>query len=208
MTDTVQQIANEIARIGYCILPNALPRELCNLLMQSARTTTERQYRQAGIGRADQHQQNDAIRSDEIDWVDDSSPAGEAWLDWCRQLQIALNQRLFLGLFSFESHFAHYAPGRFYGRHLDAFKGRTNRVLSLVTYLNEDWHPSDGGELVLYQDDEDDTGLRVVPEAGTVVLFLSDEFPHEVLPAKADRYSIAGWFRVNTSSGRSIDPPR
>ena len=208
MIDTHQQIANEIARIGYCILPKALPQDLCNVLMKSARTSTERQYRHAGIGRADQHQKNESIRSDEIDWIDDGSPAGEAWLDWCSQLQLALNQRLFLGLFSFESHFAHYAPGRFYGRHLDAFKGRTNRVLSLVTYLNEDWHPSDGGELVLYQDDEDDTGLRVVPEAGTVVLFLSDEFPHEVLPAKADRYSIAGWFRINTSSGRSIDPPR
>jgi SM-20-related protein len=77
-----------------------------------------------------------------------------------------------------------------------------------VTYLNQDWRASDGGELVLYQDEADKNGLRILPEAGTVVLFLSDEFPHEVLPAKVDRYSIAGWFRVNASSGRAIDPPR
>jgi len=28
-----------------------------------------------------------------------------------------------------------------------------------------------------------------------MVLFLSDKFPHEVLPSKIDRYSIAGWFK-------------
>lgn len=208
MMDIPQQIANEIARVGYCVLPNALPEELCRALMKAARATTERRYRDAGIGRADQHQHDRSIRSDEIDWIDPSSKAGEAWLAWCSELQVALNQRLFLGLFSFESHFAHYAPGRFYGRHLDAFKGRTNRVLSLVTYLNSGWRPTDGGELVLYQDEADQRGISVIPEAGTVVIFLSDEFPHEVLPAKVDRYSIAGWFRVNSSSGRSIDPPR
>ncbi|RMA82583.1 2OG-Fe(II) oxygenase [Umboniibacter marinipuniceus] len=207
MIDIPQQIASEIARVGYCILPNALPAELCTTLTQAARAETDRKYRQAGIGRADQHQQDRSIRSDEIDWIDDGSEPGKAWLAWCSELQAALNQCLFLGLFSFECHFAHYAPGRFYGRHLDAFKGRTNRVLSLVTYLNSGWQSSDGGELVLYQDEADQRGVAVLPEAGTVVVFLSDEFPHEVLPAKVDRYSIAGWFRVNTSSGRSIDPP-
>lgn len=35
---------------------------------------------------------------------------------------------------------------------------------------------------------------------GTLVVFLSEEFEHEVLPAKRDRYSIAGWFRVNPSA--------
>jgi len=28
-------------------------------------------------------------------------------------------------------------------------------------------------------------------------VFLSDKFPHEVLPAKKKRHSIAGWFRVD-----------
>jgi len=27
------------------------------------------------------------------------------------------------------------------------------------------------------------------------VIFLSERFPHEVLPAKKKRHSIAGWFR-------------
>ena len=48
---------------------------------------------------------------------------------------------------------------------------------------------------------------RVCPAAGTMVIFLSEEFPHEVLPATQDRYSIAGWFRINSSNGYSVDPP-
>ncbi|MEQ3446267.1 2OG-Fe(II) oxygenase [Pseudoalteromonas sp. XMcav2-N-2] len=113
-----------------------------------------------------------------------------------------------MGLFSFESHFAHYASGSYYKRHYDAFRGETNRVLSLVTYLNPGWGHNDGGEMVLYQDDHDLEGIKVVPLHGTLALFLSEEFPHEVLPAKRDRYSIAGWFRVNTSIAGKIDPPR
>jgi SM-20-related protein len=36
---------------------------------------------------------------------------------------------------------------------------------------------------------------------------LSEDFPHGVLPAQRDRYSIAGWFRLNTSLFDRIDPP-
>ena len=116
--------------------------------------------------------------------------------------------RLFLGLFSFESHFAHYSPGAYYKRHYDAFRGEANRVLSVITYLNPAWLPTDGGELVIYNDDKDRDGIKVVPLYGTLVIFLSEEFPHEVLPSSRDRHSVAGWFRVNTSINNKIDPPR
>ena len=33
------------------------------------------------------------------------------------------------------------------------------------------------------------------PEGGSLVVFLSAELPHEVLPASRERMSIAGWFR-------------
>ncbi len=113
-----------------------------------------------------------------------------------------------MGLFSFESHFAHCASDSYYKRHYDAFKGETNRVLLLVTYLNPGWGPEDGGEMVLYRDENDLEGIKVVPLHGTLVLFQSQEFPHEVLPANRDTYSVAGWFRVNTSLAGKIDPPR
>ena len=134
--------------------------------------------------------------------------AGRQWLKWAAELQQYLNRHLFLGLFSFESHFAHYVPGAFYRRHRDAFRGQANRVLSVVVYLNKDWLDTDSGELVLYADDKDMLGTKVLPSWGTIAVFLSEEFPHEVLPAKRDRYSIAGWYRLNTSTFERADPAR
>jgi SM-20-related protein len=61
---------------------------------------------------------------------------------------------------------------------------------------------------VLYQDEFDAQGLKVIPALGTLAIFLSEEFPHEVLPTHRDRYSIAGWYRINASSADRVDPPR
>lgn len=87
-----------------------------------------------------------------------------------------------------------------------AFKGEANRVLSLVTYLNKGWEPDHGGELVIADEHNDE--IRVSPGFGTLVLFLSKAFLHEVLPATRERYSVAGWYRLNTSTLKDIDPPR
>jgi SM-20-related protein len=197
-------IAQDLVTQGFSVQPNALPPELAQSLQQQAQATD---FCKAGIGRNSDHALNDTIRSDEICWITEATEAGAHWLNWAEALKTYLNQRLFLGLFSFESHFAHYAPGDFYKKHVDAFRGETNRVLSLVVYLNEDWQAEHGGELVIYNEHGDELH-RVSPELGTIVVFLSEEFPHEVLPAQRDRYSIAGWFRVNTSNAGRVDPPR
>lgn len=203
-----ERIAEDIYVRGYSILTDVLPVELAESLYTHNQSMSQAIFEKAGIGRSDEHQQNHSIRRDEICWIDGYTPTGQMWLSFCAELQKYLNRRLLLGLHSFESHFAHYKPGMFYKRHYDAFKGSTNRILSLVTYLNKNWHESDGGHLVLYQNDEDTTGIKVLPTHGTLVVFLSEIFPHEVLPANRDRYSIAGWFRVNGTHGGVIDPPR
>jgi SM-20-related protein len=119
------------------------------------------------------------------------------------ELRVALNRHLYLGLHDYEAHYAHYAPAAFYRRHLDAFNSSGSessgelaprRILSTVCYLNENWQADDGGELVLW-DRSDREITQIIPSSGTAVFFLSDEFPHEVRPAMAQRYSIAGWFR-------------
>lgn len=202
------KIAADIRDQGYSIRPCAMPVDLVDELYAHQQMLSSQQYRNAGIGRGDDFLKNDFVRTDEICWINGESAAGQHWLTWAAQLQRFLNHRLFLGLFSFESHFAHYAPGDFYKRHYDAFKGEANRVLSIVVYLNPNWTSVDGGELVLYKEDQDHCGIKVMPMYGTIVAFLSEEFPHEVLPAQRDRYSIAGWFRVNTSINNRIDPPR
>lgn len=206
--DLFAAIATDIEQQGYSIRPGALPLEIGDALLECQQSLSQQEYTDAGIGRRDEYTKNDFVRTDEICWITGESEAGQRWLNWASGLQQYLNRRLFLGLFSFESHFARYAPGHYYKRHYDAFRGEMNRVLSVVVYLNPGWGNEDGGELVLYGDDNDHTGIKVVPLFGTVVVFLSEEFPHEVLPALRDRHSVAGWYRVNASINNKIDPPK
>jgi SM-20-related protein len=120
-------------------------------------------------------------------------------------LRLALNHHLYLGLFGLESHLALYQIGACYGKHLDRFQ-RTNinssdqviRQMSCVLYLNQDWHESDGGHLRLYLNPPEETTdaphLDIAPLGGRLILFLSDTFYHEVLPANKARMSLTGWF--------------
>lgn len=201
-----EAIADDIRGKGFSINFNALPTDLGESLWLHVKNINLEKYLPAGVGRKNKYTLNTFIRSDEICWINGDYEAGKAWSEWMKTLQIYLNSRLFLGLFSFESHFAHYAPGAFYKKHVDAFKGESNRVLSIVLYLNPGWLPDDGGELILHLDKEEK--VRITPMFGTLVAFLSEEFPHEVLSTKRDRYSIAGWFRVNGSTLDKVDPPR
>ncbi len=63
-------------------------------------------------------------------------------------------------------------------------------------YLNEGWSEEDGGELIIYAKNGDFL-TKVIPKSNTLVIFLSDTFPHEVKPSRKKRYSIAGWFRID-----------
>lgn len=208
-TSLFESISNDIVDKGYSIRPYALPENLTSLLLQHVTELPDENFKRAGVGRAKDHTINNFVRTDQICWITSNSKAGYAWVKWTASLQDFLNRRLFLGLFSFESHFAHYAKGDFYKKHKDAFKGEDNRFLSVVVYLNQYWSADDGGELVIYDTQSTDHNSKaiVMPSFGTIVIFLSEEFPHEVLQAKRDRYSIAGWFRLNTSIANNIDPP-
>lgn len=202
-------IAQGLRTQGYAIVQNDTTRQLALDLLAQVQAFENHDFHQAGTGRQQEHQLNQNIRRDRIRWLNRETPAEQRWLDFMADLQQQLNRQLLLGLFSYECHFAHYQPGDFYRKHVDAFKGQANRILTSVFYLNPDWQPDQGGELVMYRDDAPDTELlRLSPTLGTLVFFLSEDFPHEVLPAAQDRYSIAGWFRLNSSRANRIDPPR
>lgn len=207
-TALLDRIADALVHQGYLILRDVLDPQLIQALSLRVRQLGNAHFQRAGVGREQNLHLNSRVRQDQIRWLEPGDAAETAYLEWMRALRTGLNRRLFMGLFDYESHFAHYAPGAFYRRHLDAFRGQTNRVLTTVLYLNPHWQQRDGGELLLYPERGDEVLARVAPDAGTLVIFLSDRFPHEVLPARSDRYSIAGWFRVNTSINNQIDPPR
>lgn len=202
-------IAQGLQTQGYAITRQALPLTLTSGLLHRISQLQDDDFAAAGTGRQQAHQVNEFIRRDKIRWLSQEHPAEQAWLAYMDDLQRYMNRRLYLGLFSYECHFAHYQPGDFYRKHMDAFRGQANRVLTTVLYLNPDWSSQDGGELVMYRDDDHNQELtRVLPGFGTLVTFLSEEFPHEVLAAHRNRYSIAGWFRLNSTTTGRVDPPR
>jgi SM-20-related protein len=207
--DVFARIAAAIEQQGYLVLDGALPPDLVDRLFLRLSQFDDEQLDRAGIGREDERRLNRFVRTDETRWLEPGDPVDGGFLAWMEQLRLGINRRLFLGLFDYEAHYARYAPGAFYRRHRDAFAdGTSNRVLSTVLYLNPGWGVDDGGEMMLYADDDLSLLQTVRPTYGRLAVFLSERFPHEVLPAGRTRLSIAGWFRLNPSSSALADPDR
>lgn len=199
----LDRIADALVEQGYWVVDDALPKSLLDPLLIHFNQLQSDEFKAAGIGRQTDFQVQETIRSDKIHWIQPNTEITADFLQWMDSLRVGLNGRLFMGLFDYESHFAHYPIGAFYKKHVDAFRGnrkqgQSNRVLSTVLYLNDAWQLGDGGELLLYAEDDDNKVIEtILPECGRLAIFLSEKFPHEVLPAKRERKSIAGWFRVN-----------
>lgn len=196
-------IADALATQGWCVLRDYFaPALLDALTLRLRELEAEDALTPAGIGRGADNTENFRIRRDLTRWLENKHATETALLAEMETLRGALNRRLMLGLFFYEAHFALYDTGAFYKRHLDSFRGRRNRIISTVLYLNEDWQAEDGGLLTLYRDEETmEPFAAIAPERGTFVLFLSEEIPHEVQVAHRPRASIAGWFRCNDKSG-------
>tara|TARA_R110002072_G_scaffold109604_2_gene237070 strand:- start:1515 stop:2213 length:699 start_codon:yes stop_codon:yes gene_type:complete len=154
--------------------------------------------RKAGVGRGQDMLRDRSVRRDKIAWLQGVTPVQAALFEFFESVRVGLNERLFLGLKRFEAHYATYHNGDFYRRHVDSFQGRASRVVSLVLYLNEDWQEADGGALQVFnRENENEVCGVVLPLAGRMALFMSEEIPHEVLPAHRTRYSVACWFRCD-----------
>lgn len=186
-----------IERDGYVVVDHALPLALSQDLLGQLMQLDPDGFKLAGIGRDLEFQRDVNIRNDRILWLDDQSKISQQYFAWTEQLRLSLNGHFFLGLFEYECMYAHYPQDAFYLKHLDSFHSGTNRKISTILYLNHDWQKTDGGELLLYRPDDPNPFEVISPEFGKLVVFLSEDFPHEVLPAKRSRYSLTGWFKVN-----------
>jgi len=198
-------IVEALSSHGWIVIPDFLQANSYTQLFSRA-LSLRGGYSQAAIGRGGDEHENTFVRTDSIVWLDSSDAVDRSWLNIMEQLRQAINRALFLGLFEYESHYACFEPGSYYKRHTDAFRGEGNRIVSVVLYLNPDWQPQDGGEFVIYPEANLD-GESFLPVAGSLAVFLSEKFPHEVLRATRTRYSIAGWFRLNGTYGDKLDPP-
>ena len=191
----IHRIASQLSVCGFVVVEHALSGELLARLDDRCEDDAAVAFAPAGVGRGPFRTHDASIRGDMISWLDDAEDADHSYLEVMEELRLALNDALHLGLFAYEAHYAIYPTGTHYERHLDALTGERNRLLSTVVYLNSEWALVDGGELVLYRASDESVLIRILPQPGLMVLFLSEDFPHEVLAAGKRRHSIAGWFR-------------
>jgi len=197
-----RSIAASLAETGFAIRPGYWPEVSWRSLAEEARRTRDRgRFRPAGVGRGASLRVRPEIRSDHVCWIERATATRRqrAWLDRMEALRRALNETLYLGLFDFEAHLAVYPPGSFYRTHLDRFKDASQRAVSAILYLNDDWRIGQGGLLRLYlgppgEGDPDPPHTDVLPEGGTLACFLSGDIHHEVLAATRERWSLVGWF--------------
>jgi len=195
------RIIDELAETGLSITDNFLPQsDLAVLAAEARELQRQGEFRLAEVGNGPQQERHTEIRNDRIHWLDPSSlsPLQNRYFTLVEELRQQINRNLFLGLFEFEGFMAIYPPGSFYKKHWDRFAGMPHRVVTVILYLNEGWQESDGGTLRVYLNGEEDesTYRDIAPLGGRLVVFLSEKFPHEVMPASRDRISLTGWLRI------------
>ena len=206
----IEAAVKELGMAGFSVCTGIIPVNL------SATLVTEQRRREdagemvvARVGRGGAQSDRSRERQTQSSWFNDQSEAERHFLDFAERVRLAINRRLMLGLFAFEAQFLLYPPGGFYRRHIDALHGERARVVSLIAYLNADWTSGDGGELVIWAGNGEGGSVQeVMPLAGTMVLMLSEEIPHEVRVAHRERRAVAGWFRVNAFSAQPTNPVR
>ena len=149
-------------------------------------------FKQAGIGKLDQQQVDTNQRGDFIRWINPQEALTHTtvFLEKINTIIEELNYTFYLGIRDFECHYAHYPPGTFYKKHVDRHKTGSTRRVSFVLYLNSEWQENDGGQLLIY--DSENESHSIHPRMGTLALFLSEK-EHEVLVTSRDRMSITGW---------------
>jgi hypothetical protein len=115
---------------------------------------------------------------------------------------------------SFNAKLAVTCPGGSYPLHIDNPQGVSvgdTRKLTCILYLNPEYKQGDGGELRLVLSNKEDkiSTVDLAPEGGRLLLFWSDEIPHEVLPSapnhgmndeQLDRYALTVWIPTSNIS--------
>lgn len=133
-----------------------------------------------------------AIRGDNIRWIDEQCTVGTAYLNEIEAFGRFFNQAFYAGIRHAEAHYACYPVGFGYDWHTDNPRGRDERVISAVYYLNDDWTAADGGAIELV--DKNGETQVLMPNANRLVVFDSN-LRHKVAITNRVRYSIATWLR-------------
>lgn len=198
------QIVEAIARTGYYVGASVIDANLVVALRGRLQLLHRQQVLQAAqVGRATTRILAPAVRGDAIAWFNQDAlePVEACAMTLINALRGALNEALYIGAVDTECHYARYPRGAGYLTHVDRFGDHDLRVVSLVFYLNSRWQDHEGGELQI-QDPAGNLIETVLPRSGTMVAFLSERFPHAVLPATRPRLALTGWMRRRALLGQ------
>ena len=185
------QALSQLALNDLLVIDSFLPVNMLEELeAKFLRNESLQNFEPAKIGTSDLEQRKTEIRSDYTLWLDRQKDTDiDDFFELLDELIKFTGELLYLSLQGFEFHFASYPIGGFYKPHLDQFDSRSNRMLSLVIYLNSEWQDGDGGELKIHK-----PKIEIIkPIYNRAVLFRSDTVLHEVLPSNKPRRSITGW---------------
>lgn len=155
---------------------------------------SQNKLQEAGTGNELLVSHNKTVRGDSIYWLDrtHNNEYENDFLDQIDDFVKYLNRSCFAGINGYEFHYSLYEVGSFYQKHLDQFNNNPSRKYSMISYLNDDWQESDGGQLMIYQNYNN---KKVNPTQGKTVFFKSNELQHEVLVTQKQRMSITGWLK-------------
>jgi SM-20-related protein len=188
------KITESLIKDGFSVTTDFLNQATCQgILAQLNDTHIRDEFHEAGIGKGDNVEVNQNIRGDKVYWLDNLKllPFTQIFYDKLVVLQTCFNRSLYLGINAIEMHFAVYPVGKFYKKHIDTFKASSQRKITFILYLNENWQEEYGGHLRMYLKNND---IRdILPQLGTLVCFISAEIFHEVLPPTLSRKSLTGW---------------
>ncbi len=192
-----ESLIEGIVANGYGVCDDFLSSE--EVTMLNARFTErfdDGNFKEAGIGKQSEVHQAKEIRGDKILWLESGTTniAERILLDKNQAFINYLNQTCYLGIVDAEIHFAKYDIGKFYRRHRDTFQAQKGRILSVIYYLNNHWQTENGGNLLIYtQENNIEKTISIAPLAGRLVCFQSENLDHEVSETFRERLSITGW---------------
>ncbi|UOF01599.1 2OG-Fe(II) oxygenase [Bdellovibrio reynosensis] len=199
----LERMFDELAQNNWAYSGDVFTLDFCKSLAQECqRLSTQGQLQKASIGHGASKGTHAEIRGDFTYWLDEkeTSPVQQQFLASLQSILENLNSAFYLGLKRYETHFALYPPGAHYDKHIDNHKGSGARKVTFILYLNEHWEKGHGGELEIYDPENQDIKIaQVEPRLGTFVLFRSELFPHQVAKSIQPRLSLTGWFRDDAS---------
>ena len=197
MEDCFETLISSYLDTKVGMVPDFISEELAENLVQRLFELKEQNLlKAAGIGNVAKLTHNAEIRSDAIYWLDrnNNNEFENQFLDQVDAFVTYLNRSCYTGITGYEFHFALFDKGSFYRKHLDQFQNNSSRQFSMITYLNQNWQPEDGGELCIYDEEKIQ---KVTPNNRKTVFFKSDELVHEVLETNKARLSVTGWLRCD-----------